>query len=170
MIGNIITSLVLLGSAGYIFYESAGMPALGGYSFSSGPSFFPLCCAGFFAFAAVVLLIQEAWKAASGKYDTEEGSYLQLELKKAAILKEKIQGNWRGTLRMIVMPVLMILYGLALRPVGFEISTVLFLDVSMWICGEKKPLRFIITPIVAILIVYLVFVKFLRVTVPFAFL
>ena len=161
---------MLLGAAGYIFCESAGMPALGGYTFSSGPSFFPLCCAGFFAFTAVALLAEEAWKVVSKKYDTEEGSYFRLELRKAAALKEKVQGNLGGTLRMIVMPVLMILYGIALRPVGFEISTILFLDVSMWICGERKPLRFIATPIAAILIVYLVFVKFLRVTVPFAFL
>ena len=71
---------------------------------------------------------------------------------------------------MIFIPALMIAYGIALRPVGFEISTWIFLDATMLICGEKKWKRLFFIPAAAIAFVYLVFVRFLRVSVPMQFL
>jgi putative tricarboxylic transport membrane protein len=42
----------------------------------------------------------------------------------------------------------MILYALALRPVGFILSTMLFLVGSGWILGERKPLTMILTALI----------------------
>lgn len=104
------------------------MPNLGGMTLA-GPGFFPKCCAAFFTFAAVVLIIQEVYKIITVK--TGDTAYAKAELKKASDLKETIKNNLSGVFRMTVIPVLMVLYGISLRGIGFEISTFVFLIASM---------------------------------------
>lgn len=169
MIGNVITSVLLLIASVYIYIESIQMPMLGGLAVA-GPSFFPLCCAAFFTVTAVILMGTEIYRVMSGKYGTEEISYFHRELYRAAQLKNKISSNMRGLFRMILIPALMIAYGIALRPVGFEISTWIFLDLTMLVCGEKRWKRLVFIPAAAIAFVYLIFVRFLRVSVPMQFL
>ena len=167
MIGNFITSVLLLILSGVIYAESSKMPNLGGMTLA-GPGFFPKCCAAFFTFAAVVLIIQEVYKIITVK--TGDTAYAKAELKKAADLKETIKNNLSGVFRMTVIPVLMVLYGISLRGIGFEISTFVFLIASMAVCGERSWKRLLLIPIAAIIVVYLLFIKFLRVAIPTSFL
>ena len=167
MIGILITSGLLLVLSGFIYVESGKMPNLGGMTLA-GPGFFPRCCAGFFTFAAIVLIIQEVYKIVTVK--TGDTTYARAELKKAADLKENIKHNLSGVFRMTVIPVLMVLYGISLRGIGFEISTFLFLISGMAVCGERSWKRLLLIPIVSILVVYLLFIKFLRVAIPTRFL
>lgn len=167
MIGNFITSGLLLILSGFIYAESGRMPNLGGMTLA-GPGFFPRCCAAFFTFAAMVLIIQEVYKIITVKKG--DITYVRTELKKASDLKETVKNNLSGVFRMTVIPVLMMLYGISLRGIGFEISTFVFLIASMAVCGERSWKRLLLIPVVAIIVVYLLFIKFLRVAIPTRFL
>lgn len=170
MVGNLITSAILLIGSVYIIYEAKGMPNLGGGALA-GPGFMPICCAVFFIFCAAVLIVKEISKIMTVKVETESGtkSYAQAELEKVSDFFRLMKERSQDVLRMVAVPVLMIIYGLALRGIGFEISTFVFLVLSMVVCGERKPVRLIVVPIVAIALVYLLFVQFLRVTIPMRF-
>lgn len=167
MIGNFITSVLLLILSGVIYTESKEMPNLGGMTLA-GPGFFPKCCAAFFTFAAAVLIIQELYKIITVK--TGDMTYVRTELKKAVDLKETIKNNVSGVIRMTVIPVLMVLYGISLRGIGFEISTFVFLIASMIVCGERSLKKLLLVPVLSIIVVYLLFIKFLRVAIPTSFL
>lgn len=171
MVGNLITSAFLLIGSAYIIYEAKGMPNLGGGALA-GPGFMPICCAVFFIFCAVVLIVKEISKIMKVKVETENGtkSYAQAELEKVSDFFRLVKERGADVFRMVAVPVLMIAYGIALRGIGFEISTFIFLVLSMLVCGERKPVRLIVVPIAAIVLVYLLFVQFLRVSIPMRFL
>lgn len=166
MIGNLILVALLLGFSGYVLYECSHMTSLAALTVI-GPDFFPRACAAFCLFAAVVLLITEIYKIATVK--VEDRTYVQDELRKTREVWEMVRGNVQGVARMVVIPLLMALYGISLKKVGFEISTFVFLVLSMLVCGQRKIRYLIIVPIVAIIIVYLIFIKFLRVNIPMMF-
>lgn len=171
MIGNLITSALLLIGSVYIIYEAKGMPNLGGGALA-GPGFMPICCAVFFVFCAAVMIVKEVLKIMTEKVETESGtkSYAQAELQKVSDFLGLVKHRGADVFRMVVVPVLMIAYGVALRSVGFEISTFIFLVLSMLVCGERKPMRLVAVPIAAIILVYVLFVQFLRVSIPMRFL
>lgn len=171
MIGNLITSVLLIIGSVYIIYEAKGMPNLGGGALA-GPGFMPICCAVFFIFCAAVLTGKELSKIIGEKAETESGtkSYAQAELEKVSDFFGLVKERGADVFRMAAVPVLMLAYGVALRGVGFEISTFVFLVLSMLVCGERKPVRLIVIPAAAIVLVYLLFVQFLRVSIPMRFL
>lgn len=166
MIGNFILAALLFGFSGYVFYECSHMVTVAALTII-GPAFFPRACAAFCLFAAVLLVIMEIYKIVTVK--VEDRTYVQDELRKTREVWEMVRGNVQGLARMIVIPILMALYGASLKKVGFEISTFVFLALSMIVCGQRKIKYLIVVPIVAIIIVYLIFIKFLRVNIPMMF-
>ncbi|MCC8138707.1 MAG: tripartite tricarboxylate transporter TctB family protein [Lachnospiraceae bacterium] len=167
MIGNFILSAVLLILSGYILTESASFPNLGGSTFA-GPGFFPSLCAGFFIFGAVVILIMEIYRIVTVREGDK--TYVQMEMEKVSAVWARIKGNVVGVARMVALPVLMFAYGRLLKVWGFEISTFLFLVLGMLVCGQRKIKYLIIVPLVALVIVYLIFIRFLHVSIPTMFL
>jgi len=62
--------------------------------------------------------------------------------------------------------ILLILYAVALTPLGFYVSSAIFLPMAMLLLGARKPLSIILTSGGVLLFVYLVFAKLLAVPLP----
>lgn len=66
----------------------------------------------------------------------------------------------------ISLIILMFIYAILLEPLGFYLSSALFLPVTMYILGARKPLTIALTSGGVLLFVFLVFGKLLGVPLP----
>lgn len=62
--------------------------------------------------------------------------------------------------------ILMFIYALLLEPLGFYVASILFMPLTMYLLGARKPLSIGLTSIGVLLFVYLVFGKLLGVPLP----
>ena len=65
--------------------------------------------------------------------------------------------------KVAIVVALMVIYIFALKNIGFLITTPVFLFISMWFFGERKPIRTAIISIGGTLVLYLFFVEFMNV-------
>jgi len=112
-----------------------------------GPAFFPeMLAAGLILFSALLIL-----QALLGK---SIGDYQKL------ILREK------GTQRILLALVGMIVYCAVLKPVGFIVATIPFIMFYMFLLGNRNKLHYVWVPVAITLAVYLVFEKLLVLSLP----
>jgi putative tricarboxylic transport membrane protein len=68
--------------------------------------------------------------------------------------------------KIIPMLVLAGLYAFALEPIGFRISTLLFVLVTMFFLGERKPISLITVPVITSLSIFYLFSKVFLIALP----
>lgn len=66
----------------------------------------------------------------------------------------------------VIACVLIVAYGLLLKPVGYIVMTAILLISLLWLFHERKPLVMILTPVIVIALSYYLFHSLLRVPLP----
>ncbi len=129
-----------------------------------GPEVIPNCLAVIMLVLAGLIVAGEIIKITTHK------NYVQEQTKGAKDLYIKITSNKPGLLRILGTLVLMVLFGVLLRIIGFEICCMSFLFLCMLMNGVRNKIQLIAIPVITTLVVYGIFVYFLRVNVPMLFL
>lgn len=96
-------------------------------------------------------------------------SLLELLLKMRKSNKVKDQEKMKVTdapMKFTALLVLMFVYAMLLEPLGFYIASMLFLPITMYILGNRKPLAIALTSGGVLLFVFVVFAKLLGVPLP----
>jgi putative tricarboxylic transport membrane protein len=65
-----------------------------------------------------------------------------------------------------LMLVLLVVYAVALRPVGYMLSTALFVPVSARLLGSRRPRRDVVVGLALAVVLYVGFTSFLGVRLP----
>lgn len=169
MIANMILALFLLALSGFVLRTAYSWPDFSRLSVV-GPDLVPKLLGYFFLFVALVLLAQAAYKIWIKKTDENGNSYWKLELEGAARLRGRLSENAGGILSAVCIPLLILFYGLAVKPVGFEICTVVFLFLCLLLCRERRWYILVFTPLLSTAAIYIVFKVLLRVSLPLRFL
>lgn len=167
MVGNVILSVCIIIFSLFIFLQTSAFPEYKNLAVI-GPEAIPNCLAGFMLLIAVLLLINEGIKAAKGKHN--QPSYVEAEIAKAKETWQVVVSNKMGVVRVMGNLVLMVLFGVCLRTVGFEICGFVFLVCSMLLNGIRTVWKLIVIPLATIAVVYGVFVIALRINIPMLFL
>lgn len=166
MFADLILSAVLLVIGSAVLISTSHYPDFSQLSVI-GPGFFPNIISIFFIISAVYLILKTLYKAFVKKTDSEGNSYIEMEKSRvSASIDKNFKQNRRSVLNLVITMVMILLYGLLLPTVGYEILTIVFLFVSMLLNGVRKPVTLIVVPIVATVVVYLLFVLILKVQLP----
>lgn len=166
MLGDFVLAIILIVIGIGVLISTSAYPDFGSLSVI-GPEFLPNIMSYFFIFSAVVLLAKLVHKAVIRKTDAEGRSYLSLEgekVRKACgiIFKE----NLRVNINVVITLLLIVVYGLLLSTVGYEILTVVFLVTTMLLNGVRKPRTLILVPVLTLIAIYVIFVLLLKVQIP----
>lgn len=119
-----------------------------------GPGFFPAIVGAILILTAAACLIQAVLIGRSG------GSAMKGQGQRAPA-----SGN-RQNIRIWLLVGFLILYALALQPVGFPIALPLFLVAAIWVFGYRKWLPALAIAATLTTIAYLTFVVWLKVPLP----
>jgi putative tricarboxylic transport membrane protein len=119
-----------------------------------GPGFFPMIVGAFLVLTAAACLIQAL---AAGRRGNPAG-----EAAEAAAPAQSA----RQTGKTWLLLVFLVLYILALQPVGFPIALTVFLVASIWVFGYRKWLPALGIAVALTVISYLTFVVWLKVPLP----
>ncbi|MFP8957654.1 tripartite tricarboxylate transporter TctB family protein [Natrialbaceae archaeon A-CW3] len=111
---------------------------------SFGPDFFPRLLAGGIALLAVLSLSKEL---------TTEGS-------------NEINFDAKSTKIVIVVTSITILYLLLLPEIGFIPMSIAYVGLLLYIGGVRKYIHVILIPLITTLVLYMIFIDFLRVPLP----
>ena len=141
IVGGLIGILIGI----YAIWEGTKMPE--DLVMKIGPSFFPNILAGFLILFSATLIIN----ALRGKSKGE-----------VAPLKLSDKGVQRGLITLIAT----IVFCVALDPLGFIPTAIVFLVFMMLIMGNRKPLQITIAPPLVTLAIWLVFEKVLNLSMP----
>lgn len=114
----------------------------------ANPTFVPWLMIVLISLCSVVLLARSLARQKRG-----EGGYIELP-------------NRRIFLKMGLFIVLMLVYAIALMPVGYIWTTLVVLAVGLLILGERNPWTLILFPLAMTLAVYFGFTKLLAVWLP----
>ena len=127
-----------------------------------GPDLFPSIMGWVIIICSAIVLFQALRKLAS-KRDSDGKIDLGEEKEKFRAALAKIKERKKNFIAMVGIPVMMLLYGLLIETVGFEILSVLFLFISILLCGERRPLRLVLIPVISTACMYLVFIVLLKI-------
>ncbi len=118
-----------------------------------GPAFFPNLLAGLFLVCSAILMVSAALaKPAPGvAADPPPVSGLSLE---------------NGALRAVVTVLAVVAFALALRPVGFILTSTAFLAAMMALLGLRRPVLMLAVSLGVTAGIYIVFEKLLGLTLP----
>ena len=141
IVGGLIGILIGL----YAIWEGTKMPE--DLVMKIGPSFFPNILAGFLILFSAILIAN----ALRGKSKGE-----------VAPLRIADKGVQRGLITFAAA----IVFCVVLDPLGFLLTSIIFLTFMMWIMGNRKPVALTIAPTVITLAVWLVFEKVLNLSMP----
>ncbi len=141
IVGGLIGILIGL----YAIWEGTKMPE--DLVMKIGPSFFPNILAGILILFSATLIIN----ALRGKSKGE-----------VAPLKLSDKGVQRGLITLVST----IVFCVALDPLGFIPSAIVFLVFMMLVMGNRKPLQLTIAPPLVALAIWLVFEKVLNLSMP----
>lgn len=141
--GQIIVSLVAIGVSIYFGVTARGYQAAA----AQMPVLLSFVTGGL----AVLMLVQGVRRklASSGGVEEVEPPF-----------------DWAALRRVLIFSALMIAYAIALQPLGFVIAMPVFLLASLFLFRAIKPLTAILVTLVIGLVVYGVFISFLRLPVP----
>lgn len=118
-----------------------------------GPAFFPDMLAGLFLICSVALMVNAAL-AKAGPGAVEDPSQVRgLSLD-------------NGILRAVVTVFAVIAFVIALRPVGFLITSTVFLAAMMALLGLRKPVLMVVVSLGITAGIYIIFEKLLGLTLP----
>ena len=137
IIGGLIGILIGL----YAIWEGSNMPE--DVVMKIGPSFFPTILATLLILFSLVLIAN----ALRGKSKGE-----------VTPLKLSDKGVQRGLITLIAA----IAFCVALDPIGFIPTAIVFLAFMMWVMGNRKPLMMIVVPPLVTLTIWLIFEKVLN--------
>lgn len=136
-----IASGLVFALAAAVFYLSADFPA--GYG-ATGPAFFPRVIVGLMSVFALVQLVN---------------AFRQDETRSQEIS--------RSTVRTVgIAVVIIVAYVVTMPYLGFLAGTVGFLLASMWFSGVRKPRTAVPVALVVSVVLFYIFVQFLRVPLP----
>lgn len=166
MLGDLILSIVLLAMGGGVLISTSKYPDFGALSVI-GPEFLPNIMSYFFIFSAVIFLVKLIIKAFVKKVDENGNSYLEMEQEKIQTVCHNIfRKNLRTNLNVVIIIAMIVVYGVLLPYVGYEILTVIFMVISLLLNGVRKPRILILVPILTLIAIYVVFVLVLKVQIP----
>lgn len=134
---------ILIGA--YVIWEGSNMPP--DYVMKIGPSFFPNILAGLLMLFSIVLIVN----ALKGK---SKGTLEPLTLAS--------QGVQRGLITLGAT----IVFCAALVPVGFILTSIVFLLFMMLVMGKREPLLIVTVPPLITISIWLVFEKLLLLSMP----
>jgi len=141
IIGGLIGILIGL----YAIWEGTNMPE--DVVMKIGPSFFPTILAAVLIIFSIVLIIN----ALRGKSKGEVTPFR---------LSDK--GVQRGLITLFAA----IVFCVALDPIGFIPTAIVFLAFMMWVMGNRKPILMIVVPPLITLTIWLIFEKVLNLSMP----
>ncbi len=162
MIANFILSGVITVLSCGILYLTSQFKDFSNFAMV-GPEVVPNCLAAIMLILSAIIFFTEIFKIVRQK------NYVQEQLKGAKELYAHITGNKRGLFRILGTLALMFLFGAALRTVGFEICGIVFLVSCMLMNGVRSKVQLVVIPLVTAVVVYGLFVYFLRVNIPMLF-
>lgn len=170
MIGDLLIAVILLGISIVLRIETS---SYGDYSMFTlvGPELFPNISSMLFLILAVLLAVKPLYLLLIKRKDKDGISYWSRECGKVRQVYLLITKDQRkGSLTVVGNLVLLALYALLFKPVGFELTTLVFLFATMFICGERRPAVLIAVPICSVAAVYVFLVIIMRVSIPMLFL
>ncbi|SDG85155.1 tripartite tricarboxylate transporter TctB family protein [Propionivibrio dicarboxylicus] len=141
IIGGLIGILIGL----YAIWEGSNMPE--DVVMKIGPSFFPTILASLLIIFSLVLIVN----ALRGK---SKGEVTPLKL------------SDKGVQRGLITLVAAIVFCIALDPIGFIPTAIVFLACMMWVMGNRKPMLMIVVPPLITLSIWLIFEKVLNLSMP----
>lgn len=141
IIGGLIGILIGL----YAIWEGTNMPE--DVVMKIGPSFFPTILASLLIIFSLVLIVN----ALRGK---SKGEVTPLKL------------SDKGVQRGLITLVAAIVFCVALDPIGFIPTAIVFLAFMMWVMGNRKPVLMIVVPPLITLTIWLIFEKVLNLSMP----
>jgi len=141
IIGGMVGILIGL----YAIWEGTNMPP--DYIMKVGPSFFPSVLAGFLILFSGVLIIN----ALRGK---------------SVGTVERVKLSDKGVQRGLITLAATIVFCAVLEPVGFMLSSIVFLVFMMALMGNRKPWQLLIAPPLVTISVWLIFEKVLNLSMP----
>ena len=167
MVGNFILIAATVLVSGIVLAQTSTFPDYSNIS-SVGPEAIPNVLAILMLVIVAILAVQEVQKILRGRH--ESPTYVQVELQKTKEAWAMILSNKMGNLRVAGNLIMIVLFALLLRTVGFEICAFVFLAGGMLLNGVRKVWQIILLPVCTIAIIYGVFVVSLRINIPMLFL
>lgn len=137
---DIVTGLVLTAIAAGAYILALPMPG--------NASVFPKIASSVLALLGVLLVITSAVKMKKDIPIHEEPLVL------------------RSMIKPLIYVAMILIYVLAIKHVGFYLSTTIILALYMFVMGIRKPSTLIITVVVVMVLIYLVFTVMLKVRLP----
>ena len=155
MIGEILMSLFILVVSLFLYYEATQLPQLSAYE-SVGPDFWPkLILLGMIIFSTYLTVSNLIkWKKSRRE-----------SINKGATISKKAEG-WG---RVLITTFLIIGYVYFLKPLGFIISTPLFIIGMMLLIRPERKKIIPVTVLGIMVIIYIIFSKLLFVPLPKGF-
>lgn len=142
---DIISGLIGILVGLYAIWEGTKMPE--DHVMKIGPSFFPNLLAGFLILFSLILIANALRGQSKGEVST-------------------LNLSDKGVQRGLVTLVAGILFCVVIDPLGFIISSIVFLTFMMWVMGNRKPALIIATPTAITFAIWLVFEKVLNLSMP----
>jgi putative tricarboxylic transport membrane protein len=139
--GGLIGILISL----YAIWEGTNMPP--DLVMKIGPSFFPTILAGILMVFSIVLIANALRGRSIG-------------------VVEALKLSDKGVQRGLTTVAAALVFCVALEPVGFIPSAILFLTFMMVVLGNRKPLQLLIAPPLVTVSVWLIFEKVLHLSMP----
>jgi hypothetical protein len=166
---NVIAGVICLAFGAFAYWLSGGVSAstmvdpLGG-------RFFPRMIAILFMLASIALIVTgllniEIAGGTAPKKSTSAPDE-QMEGPPAASLGNPNKKFGIGEARLIGFLVVMILYSLAIPLFGYILSSLLVFAAFVWIAGEHRMMRVVLTSVVLTTVLYVLFAVVLRMNVP----
>ena len=141
IVGGIIGILIGL----YAIWEGLQMPT--DHVMKIGPSFFPIILSAILIIFSLILIVNALRGRSKGKVTP---------------INFADKGVQRGLITLGSAAV----FCLAMEPLGFIPTSILFLIFMMWVMGNRKPLTLLIAPPLVTLGIWLVFEKALNLSMP----
>lgn len=139
-----LLSGVILVLAGFVYWEAENIPSLTTDLSVVDAAFFPTAIAILLA----VLALMVAWQ---GRNNTSDRIVFTLTpaFRKAALFVG-----------------IMIAYALALPTVGFELSSLTFLMLTMWLLGMRSKVLAVVLSVMVTSLIYIIFINLMYVPIP----
>jgi putative tricarboxylic transport membrane protein len=138
--GTLISTGLLLAFAAAGFVLTLGFPAPA-QPIDPGPAAFPRLIVGGLAIFALLQLLEPS----KGEEPLPRG---------------------RQALKVVGVLVLLLVYAVVLKPLGFIVSTIIFLVGALILAGVRRPLPLVLMPVGLAVVLFYVFYELLRVSLP----
>ena len=142
---DIVSGMIGILIGAYVIIKCQSFPE--DFVMKIGPAFFPEILAGGLILFSALLILQALLGKSIGDV-------------------ERISIRQKGTQRILLALVGMIVYCALLKPVGFIIATIPWIMFYMFLLGNRKTVQYVWVPAAITLAVYLVFEKVLVLSLP----